>query len=155
MLPDMGPSPAKDILGDNLARLMDESADLKTIAQLHARLVALGQPISTGAIDRIRRKVISTSVDNMARLAAAFGLEPWQMLIPGIRPNTALDPAAETRAMASLRQLVRQAISEEATARKTIGPNVTRLIAAEPDTVLQKARDPKTLSRRRTAKRRS
>jgi len=148
MLPDMGEPAAKDILGDNLARLMAESADLKTVVQLHARLVQLGKEVSTGNIDRIRRKAISTSVDNMARLAAAFGLEPWQMLIPGIKANTASDPATETRALASVRQLVRQAIAEEAEARKATGPNVTHLRAAEPEISFQRNREQKDRSTR-------
>ncbi len=85
-LPDMGES-TRRTLAVNLGRLMDESEALKTIKQLSAQT-----GVSTGTIDRIRRGQVSVGVDNLDAIAAAFGLEPWQMLVPGIKANEKLKP---------------------------------------------------------------
>lgn len=85
-LPRMGNTPRKTI-AENLSRLMRESADLKTIQALHERC-----GISTGTLDRIRRGAVSAGVDHLADIAAAFGLEPWQLLVPGVKQGTTSNP---------------------------------------------------------------
>ena len=38
--------------------------------------------VTNGTLDRIRRAVVSTRVDELEKLARAFGVEPWELLRP-------------------------------------------------------------------------
>lgn len=105
----MGDTP-RQTLSTNLTRLMEQSPDYKTVKQLH--VVCPG--VSTGTIDRIRRGVVATSVDALAELAAAFDLEPWQMLIPGIRAGDKAAPTTDT--INAARALLRYAVAIEKSA---------------------------------------
>ncbi len=84
MLPHMGDSVRK-VLAENLVRLMEGEG--LTIKQLHAKCPA----VSTGTIDRVRREAVGLSVDNLAALAAAFDLQPSQLLTPGLKAAETVD----------------------------------------------------------------
>lgn len=112
-LPDMGEQ-SRDVLAANLVRLMADAGE--TIAQLHERCPT----VSTGTIDRIRRAAVSAGVDNVAALAAAYSLEPWQMLMPGIKAGAL--PAPDTHAVEVARGLLEYAATLE-----RLPPGVTRL----------------------------
>lgn len=90
-------------MADNLVRLMSESKHLRTIKQMHAAC----PEVSTGTIDRIRREEVATSVDVLAALASAFELEPWQMLVPGIKAGDKTMPTHD--AVQAARELLRYA----------------------------------------------
>jgi transcriptional regulator with XRE-family HTH domain len=67
----------RDILAANLRALMAARPDLDTLPKITAR-----SGVSNGTLDRIRRAAVATRVDELARLAAAFGVEPWELLRP-------------------------------------------------------------------------
>lgn len=121
-LPDMGDTP-RQTLAENLARLMAESESLRTIKQLHA-----ASGVSTGSIDRIRRGTHATNVDTLAQLSAAFGLEPWQMLIPGVRSGDKAAPTSD--AIDAARALLRYAAEMERAAGTvvTLPPPLSALV---------------------------
>jgi transcriptional regulator with XRE-family HTH domain len=67
----------RDILANNLRALMASRPDLDTLPKITAR-----SGVTNGTLDRIRRAVVSTRVDELGRLAKAFGVEPWELLRP-------------------------------------------------------------------------
>lgn len=77
-LPDMGQR-AREILSANLTALM-AAKGLTSIKKL-----ANASSVSTGTVDRARRGIVGVSVDQLDGLASAFGLEPWQLLVEGVR----------------------------------------------------------------------
>lgn len=100
----------RDILASNLRALMAARPDLDTLPKITARC-----GVTNGTLDRIRRAVVSTRVDELDRLARAFGIEPWELLRPNghakLSPlalqlathldRTAHDEAAHTAAYAA------------------------------------------------------
>lgn len=67
----------RHILAENLRRLMASRPDLDTLPKLTA-----ASGCSNGTLDRIRRAVVATRVDELQPLAKAFGLQPWELLVP-------------------------------------------------------------------------
>ena len=67
----------RHILALNLRRLMDARPDLDTLPK-----ITRASGISNGTLDRIRRAVVATRVDELEPLAKAFGLQAWQLLVP-------------------------------------------------------------------------
>lgn len=65
------------VLAANVRRLMGASPGLATLPQITA---AGGG--SNGTLDRIRRGVSGTNIDNLEPLATVFGIEPWHLLMP-------------------------------------------------------------------------
>jgi transcriptional regulator with XRE-family HTH domain len=78
----------RDILASNLRALMASRPDLDTLPKITARC-----GVTNGTLDRIRRAVVSTRVDELERLARAFGVDAWELL----RPNghARLSPLAQ------------------------------------------------------------
>ena len=88
----------RDILAANLRALMAMHPDLDTLPKITAR-----SGVTNGTLDRIRRAVVSTRVDELEKLGRAFGIEPWELLRPhghtapsplGLMLATHLDRAA-------------------------------------------------------------
>ena len=67
----------RDILSKNLRALMAERPDLDTLPK-----ITKASGISNGTLDRVRRAASALRVDDLAPLAAAFGIEPWELLLP-------------------------------------------------------------------------
>ena len=67
----------RHILAANLRRLMATTPALDTLPKITA-----ASGISNGTLDRIRRAAVATRVDELQPLAQAFGLQPWQLLLP-------------------------------------------------------------------------
>lgn len=67
----------RDILANNLRALMAARPDLGTLPKITAK-----SGVSNGTLDRIRRAVVSTRVDELEKLGRAFGVEPWELLRP-------------------------------------------------------------------------
>jgi transcriptional regulator with XRE-family HTH domain len=67
----------RDILSANLRALMATRPDLGTLPKITAR-----SGVTNGTLDRIRRAVVSTRVDELEKLGRAFGVEPWELLRP-------------------------------------------------------------------------
>lgn len=77
----------RDVLAENLKKLMAAEPTLRTIEML----VAAGAG-TTGTLDRIKRKESATGVDNLEPLARVFGLsEPWRLLVPTLTASTGPD----------------------------------------------------------------
>ena len=77
----------RDILAANLRTLMAAHPDLDTLPKITAR-----SGVTNGTLDRIRRAVASTRVDELEKLGKAFGIEAWELLRP--RGHAALSPLA-------------------------------------------------------------
>jgi transcriptional regulator with XRE-family HTH domain len=67
----------RDTLSNNLRALMAARPDLDTLPKITAR-----SGVSNGTLDRIRRAVVSTRVDELEKLGRAFGVEAWELLRP-------------------------------------------------------------------------
>lgn len=70
----------RDVLAQNLVTLMAASR-FRTLPDI---VKASGGQISNGTLDRIRRKDAATGVDSLKPLADVFGMEAWQLLVPGL-----------------------------------------------------------------------
>jgi hypothetical protein len=81
---DVEATDLRDILANNLKALMAARPHLDTFP----KIVKAGGP-SNGTLDRIRRKDSGCSIDQLAKLAAVFELEPWQLLTKNLEPNNA------------------------------------------------------------------
>ena len=75
-------TPIEKTVADNLTLLMKSSNAAGSDEKL-ARRSGVGR----GTVQRARRGEVSLSIGNLERLADAFGLEPWQLLIPGLEPG--------------------------------------------------------------------
>lgn len=71
------------VLSDNLAAMMAASAGLRTQT---AVAKATSGVVNQTTVSRILKRQISPTAATIAALAAAFGIEPWQMLVPEIDP---------------------------------------------------------------------
>ena len=67
----------RHILAANLRALMASRQDLNTLPKITA-----ASGVSNGTLDRIRRAACATRVDELEPLAQAFGVQPWQLLVP-------------------------------------------------------------------------
>lgn len=76
------PTPLTDLFRGNLRRLMEADRQLNS----QPRLAAASRVAQT-SIGRILRGEQSPTLDVVHKLAAAFGLEAWQMLVPDLEPD--------------------------------------------------------------------
>lgn len=113
----------RDILSNNLRALMASRPDLDTLPKITARC-----GVTNGTLDRIRRAVVSTRVDELARLGKAFGMEPWELLRP--QGHAQLSPLALSLAA----HLDRSAVDEAShTAAFAAASAVIDALATRPD----------------------
>jgi hypothetical protein len=75
-------------LAENLRRLMDAHPDLDTIKKVVRRGGG-----SNGTVGRMLQGDTSARIDAVSDVAAIFGLEAWQLLVPNLDP--AHPPALE------------------------------------------------------------
>jgi hypothetical protein len=74
---------ARLTLAANLVSLMGARPHLDKFE----KIVAKGGP-SNGTLDRIRRHESACSLDQLDKLAKVYELEPWQLLVPNLNPNS-------------------------------------------------------------------
>jgi len=67
----------RDILAANLRVLMATHPELDTLPKITAR-----SGVTNGTLDRIRRAVVATRIDELEKLGRAFGVEAWELLRP-------------------------------------------------------------------------
>lgn len=72
----------RDLLSKNLKALMAAHPHLNTLPKITK---AGGPP--NGVLDRIRRADSACRIDSLAQLARVFGLQTWQLLVPGLDPR--------------------------------------------------------------------
>ena len=89
----------RKILADNLRALME-----RTAIDTFPKIIAAGGP-SNGTLDRIRRQAAGTSVDNLEKLAAVYGVQPWQLLAPDMAAHFTVNPTWEREAREAAAEL--------------------------------------------------
>lgn len=91
----------RSTLAENLRNLMDARPDLDTIKKVVKRGGG-----SNGTIGRMLQGDTSARIDAVADVAKVFGLEPWQLLVPGLDPahppTLEMDPARAAKLQADL-----------------------------------------------------
>lgn len=88
------------ILAKNLAALMKASQLLKTQQAVATATKRAGKPIDQKTVSRILKAEVSVQLDTVQAIAAAFDVEPYQLLVPGLNPKNpqvlrALSPEEE------------------------------------------------------------
>jgi transcriptional regulator with XRE-family HTH domain len=80
------------VLGENLAALMAAHPDLNSNPKLAAKT-----RLGTGTISRLRNGMVDANLDTLERMAKAFNVEPWQLLVAGLDPGNlpTLQPISE------------------------------------------------------------
>jgi hypothetical protein len=76
----------RDILAENLKKLMAATPSLRTFPQL-----TKATSVPNGTLDRIRRAAVATNVDVLEQLARAYGVTPWQLLVQDLVVTTGAD----------------------------------------------------------------
>lgn len=71
----MGKPSSRQILADNLTRMMERSLDLKSQNALAARA-----KVAQSHVGRIRRQESAATVDMLDALASALGVQAWELL---------------------------------------------------------------------------
>lgn len=72
----------EDILAENVAKLMEAHIDLSSQTKL-GKKSGVGQR----TVGRILNKEGFPTADNIAKIAAAFELMAWQLLVPDLNPS--------------------------------------------------------------------
>lgn len=72
----------RDVLAENLKTLMAGTPGLSRFPDIVERS---NKVLTNGTLDRIRRASHATSIDTLAELARVYGIEPWQLLSPGLK----------------------------------------------------------------------
>lgn len=80
------------VLGENLLALMKAHPDLGSNPKLATRT-----KLGTGTISRLKNGQVDANLETLERLAKAFHVEPWQLLVPGLHPSNlpTLQPISE------------------------------------------------------------
>lgn len=76
----MTPKDPKRYLWQNIAALMREASP--SVDSVRART-----KVGRGTVQRIKEGETSVGVDTLQSVAAAFGIEVWQLLVPNIDPD--------------------------------------------------------------------
>lgn len=87
----------RKVLSDNLKRLMDaHDMKQKPVAEAAKRQ---GFAIDQTYVGRILNMEVAATIEKVESIAAAFGLQPWQLLVPHLDPNNPpvvhIDPAEQ------------------------------------------------------------
>lgn len=88
----------RDVLSQNLRRLMESRPDLGTIKKI---VLASDESLSNGKVGRIYAATHTTDIDTLQYLAKLFGLEPWQLLVENLNPE-ALPRLADATVLAEI-----------------------------------------------------
>jgi hypothetical protein len=81
ILDAMTKTTSRDILAENLRRFREADGDPSV------RAWALRKGLDVKLIERLTKNSHSVTLDKLEEVAAACGLQAWQMLIPGIDPE--------------------------------------------------------------------
>lgn len=114
-------SAALTILADNLERLRAKHLSLNTQS-------AIGREakVDQKTVGRILNKAHEPQINIVAKLAKAFGLEPWQMLVPGLDPQRppVLMSAEEREHYEKLREAITKQADHALTVRNRLKQNL-------------------------------
>lgn len=99
-------SAAALVLGGNLSVLMRSNKDLDSNPK-----VAKKTGLSTSSVSRLLNGQVDATLETVERIAQAFQVAPWQLLVPNIEPDNlpALQPRTkhEQRLLEGVRELAR------------------------------------------------
>lgn len=104
---------ASRVLAENLTRLRQANPLLSTQLALAAKA-----GVAEGTIHRMSKGTNAATIENVQAVARAFGLQGWQLLVPGLDPlnpprlYTGTDEAQRRAMLAQLADLASQ-ISEQ------------------------------------------
>ena len=121
----------RDTLAANLRALMAAHPDLNTLPKITAR-----SGVTNGTLDRIRRAVVATRVDELERLGKAFGLEAWELLRP--QGQAGLSPLALRLAVQLDRSAPDEAVHRAAFAAASAAIDARAAVAGPPAAALEK-----------------
>lgn len=100
---------ARRILAANLEKLLRHSKDRRKLRQRHGPTTAVELEEQSGVgdstISRYRKQESAANIDDLSRIALAYGLQPWELLYPNLEP--AAPPA--TRPAASINDVLKAA----------------------------------------------
>ena len=68
---------SRRILADNIGRMIQKSG-------ASVRGWAMSNKLDVRQIDRLTKKQFATTVDTLDEIAAAIGVQPWQLLVPNM-----------------------------------------------------------------------
>lgn len=105
----MSPAPSRDILAANLRRLID--ADTPKGQRPSVRAWALGKGLDVRLVDRLTKGQHAVTLDKLEEIAAACGLQAWQLLLDDLDPSAPADAPINDEERALLRRL-RRLLSE-------------------------------------------
>lgn len=91
------PMEARHVIARNLKALMKVTPGLDTLPKITAV-----SGVSNGTLDRMRRAAAAVRVDQLEAVSKAFGLEPWQFMVPSFEPK---NPPVLAKASAAEREL--------------------------------------------------
>lgn len=85
----MASPPARDVLADNLEALMKANPQYGKLLSLEQATATRGggKRIGKTTLANILKRTTPINLDYVEILAKVFGLAPWQLLIPGLRPE--------------------------------------------------------------------
>lgn len=95
----MSPPDPRAVLADNLLRMIEASSPKGE--RLSIRAWAMARGLDVRMIDRLTKKQHAVTLDSLDRIAAACGLQAWQLLVPDLDPASppVAEITAEDRAM--------------------------------------------------------
>jgi hypothetical protein len=109
--------PARTVLAENLQALMKANPQFGTLLSLEQATATRGggKKIGKTTLGNILAKSTPVNLDYVEILAKVFGLAPWQMLVPGLRPDnpqilrsTGAEEEALYRKLEELRTIAKQ-----------------------------------------------
>jgi hypothetical protein len=125
--------PARQVLAENLKALMAAHPEIDGTPALERATITKGGKIGKSTIDRILKQATPVNLDYVETLAKVFGVAPWQMLVPGLRPNnpqilrsTGVEEEELYRRIGELAQEIVKLPREEAVERSTPEPQQDR-----------------------------
>ena len=94
----MPKSPLKSVLWANVSTLMRHKYGRENLTRLAADC-----GLGPGTATRIKEQRTSIGLDVMERIAAKFGIDPWQLLVPGLEAD---NPPVVANANTAHQQLI-------------------------------------------------
>lgn len=98
----------RDLVGANIARLMQSRPKLSSNTKLSER-----SGVGLGTVSRIINGETAATLDTLARLAAAFDLAPWQLLVPNLDATNPQILQSISSKEADLYKRLRETIAKE------------------------------------------
>ena len=127
--------PARDVLAENLKALMQANPQYGKLLALEQATATRGggKKIGKTTLANILAKTTPINLDYVEILAKVFGLAPWQMLVPGLRPenpqilrSTGAEEDALYKKLEELRAMVKEIdVLESDVERTTLADPIT------------------------------